>query len=215
VLSVPSRQISERKEFLLSCPRVRWGLNSREILELGGCWRHRCSNCALADGNRRDRFGPVERNGFAGQHDWFFGSRSCRSARSGHYRRKRPSRIQASCLSEHSAIHSATHTDQKLLVPMKPSSSRRGCCLKQEHVGSSSRTELGQFELHGGQPFSGPMPPHSSQGVRLSCESNRRLHPVHRGTSEGLPIGSPFSTRQQAPRGLHPAVDGRTEHRPI
>jgi hypothetical protein len=70
--------------------------------------------------------------------------------------------------SVNSAIQGATHPNQTLLVPMKPRASPSGFWLNKEHVGSSSRTELGQnsdsSSFHGRQHFGGPMPPTSSQG---------------------------------------------------
>ena len=58
-----------------------------------------------------------------------------------------PGKIRTCNPSVNSAIHAATHTNQKLQVPIKPIVSRAAFCSQMEHVGSSPRTELGQFAL--------------------------------------------------------------------
>jgi hypothetical protein len=58
-----------------------------------------------------------------------------------------PGKIRTCNPSVNSAIQTATHTNQKLQVPIKPGGSRPGFCNEMEHTGSSSRTEFGQFIL--------------------------------------------------------------------
>jgi hypothetical protein len=58
-----------------------------------------------------------------------------------------PGKIRTSNISVNSAIQAATHTKQKLQLPIEPIVSELAFRFQMEHIESSSRTELGQLVL--------------------------------------------------------------------